>query len=326
MEHFYNIYGIRFRIRTNDRLISSRLRRALGFFKVSKIKNRTDVKLDFIYLRNKVFKFRLPKDAQLLGSFILNLNGQKVKGSTYYKDNRIFLIQEKLMYSHWDKQGGSCFIFSNSYINSRWLHYLINTSILDILSRKGYFPIHAAGTVINKKGVLFAGGSGSGKSTTIAYLIKKGFGFLGDDTVILRNKSKVWIYPFSPYISSDNSNFFSYFFKNKNIGQIKKITYYWFKEKGKFFLNIKKFNPNLFIEKAPLALIFFPILSKRDECKVKRISIQEASCRLLRQVTSIGEDKEKILLVNFLAKNVNCYKLYLGKNLKGLETKIKTLI
>lgn len=323
MEHFYNIYGVRFRIRTNNRLISFRLGRVLEFFKIRKIK-KIAVNLDFMYLKDKAFKFRLPKDAQLLDFFDLNFNGQDVRGFTYRKNNKTFLIQSKLMYSHWNEWGGGCFIFSNLYINSRWMHYLINTLILDILARRGYFPIHAAGVAVDKKGILFIGDSGKGKSTIAAYLTKRGFGFLGDDTVLLRRRSNLWIYPFSTYLSLDKEKPFKYFLKNKNLSRLKKNNG-WFKENGKFFLNIKKLKPHLFIERAPLTLLLFPILSNRAESSIERISFAEAFGILSKNIY-IFEVKEKGLLLGSLLKKRPYFKLYLGKNLKGLETKIKDII
>lgn len=58
------------------------------------------------------------------------------------------------------------------------MHYLA--------SRKG-MVIHAAGIEINKKGYLFAGRSGAGKTTISKQFVSKGFGsMLSDDRVIIR--------------------------------------------------------------------------------------------------------------------------------------------
>jgi len=64
----------------------------------------------------------------------------------------------------------------------------------NILSEKGLL-VHACGVGINKKGYLFAGRSGKGK-TTIARMAKKiGAKVLSDDRIIIRIlKNKVWIF------------------------------------------------------------------------------------------------------------------------------------
>lgn len=53
------------------------------------------------------------------------------------------------------------------------------------LAQKGYAMLHASGASRGEKCYIFAGRSGSGKTITVFNLMRKGFHFLGDDTIIL---------------------------------------------------------------------------------------------------------------------------------------------
>ena len=70
---------------------------------------------------------------------------------------------------------------------ARWLagHALFTLTLIECLKRRGRFSLHAAGLAIGGRGILVAGASGSGKSTTAVCLLRAGFGFLADDTVFL---------------------------------------------------------------------------------------------------------------------------------------------
>ena len=62
--------------------------------------------------------------------------------------------------------------------------------LAELLKGKGYFLAHCSGVEKNGQGIIFPGFSGAGKTTSCVALIRRGYGFLGDDRPILRyNKS-----------------------------------------------------------------------------------------------------------------------------------------
>lgn len=71
---------------------------------------------------------------------------------------------------------------------ARWAssHALFTVALVECLKRRGRFSLHAAGLALDGRGLLVAGTSGSGKSTTALALLRAGFGFLADDTLFLR--------------------------------------------------------------------------------------------------------------------------------------------
>ncbi len=66
------------------------------------------------------------------------------------------------------------------------LFYLITLSLAILLRYQGWFPLHAAALVRNSRGVLLTAESDSGKSTTTLNLVRQGWSYLSDDSVLLR--------------------------------------------------------------------------------------------------------------------------------------------
>lgn len=66
------------------------------------------------------------------------------------------------------------------------LPYLVAFSLAILLRVRGWFPLHAAGLVRGGRGLLVTGRSGSGKSTAALSLVRNGWAYLSDDTVLLR--------------------------------------------------------------------------------------------------------------------------------------------
>ena len=73
-------------------------------------------------------------------------------------------------------------------------HALLTVALTEAAKRFGRFPLHAAGLAIRGRGVLIAGTSGAGKSTTSVALVRAGFDFLSDDTVFLTSTPDgIWV-------------------------------------------------------------------------------------------------------------------------------------
>ncbi|MEF8866387.1 MAG: hypothetical protein V5A20_11560 [Salinibacter sp.] len=81
--------------------------------------------------------------------------------------------------------------------HSSLLSYMVALSLAILLRAHGWFPLHAAGLTREGRGVLLTARSGSGKTTTALSLVRKGWGYLSDDTVLLRSEdSRIRAYSF----------------------------------------------------------------------------------------------------------------------------------
>jgi len=65
-------------------------------------------------------------------------------------------------------------------------HPVLSVLLMELMKRRGLYPLHAAGLALDGHGVLLAGTSGAGKSTLSVALARRGFSFLSDDTVFLQ--------------------------------------------------------------------------------------------------------------------------------------------
>lgn len=68
------------------------------------------------------------------------------------------------------------------------LFYLTILSLVVLLQQRGLLVMHAAALARAQQGLLLIGHSGSGKSTTAFNLVRRGWGYLSDDTVLLRRR------------------------------------------------------------------------------------------------------------------------------------------
>ncbi len=75
-----------------------------------------------------------------------------------------------------------------------WLlsHPVLSLVLMELLKRRGFFPVHAACLALDGRGVLLAGTSGAGKSTLAVALARAGFAFLSDDTVFVQAEASGW--------------------------------------------------------------------------------------------------------------------------------------
>lgn len=66
------------------------------------------------------------------------------------------------------------------------LFYLITFSLVILLRYQGWYPLHTAALAQDGRGLLLVAESDSGKSTAALNLVREGWNYLSDDTVLLR--------------------------------------------------------------------------------------------------------------------------------------------
>jgi len=88
-------------------------------------------------------------------------------------------------------------------LNKDFISRFIFRPILDsLLSERGYIPIHAAGIAFGTGGCIIAGPAGSGKTSLLTGLVERGFGFMADDRILVKEDSVkgVCMHAFPEYI------------------------------------------------------------------------------------------------------------------------------
>lgn len=86
-------------------------------------------------------------------------------------------------------------------------HPLFTLPLVELLKRRGLYGLHAGGVCRAGRALLLPGTSGSGKSTLTLALARAGFGFLGDDTLFLR-QSRVLAFPDEFDLTDETVSFF----------------------------------------------------------------------------------------------------------------------
>ena len=82
---------------------------------------------------------------------------------------------------------------------------LFTLPLIEMLRRRGFYNIHAAGLCRGADAVLLAGASGAGKSTLTLAMTRAGWGYLGDDMLFLK-KDGVEVFGFPEGIDCFSEN------------------------------------------------------------------------------------------------------------------------
>lgn len=90
---------------------------------------------------------------------------------------------------------------------------IVESSLYYYLPSRGYSFLHAGG-VCKQKGVLFFGPSNIGKTSITLEMVKRGWDFLGDDTVIIGEKNRVLSYPKTIKLEGQNIATHPYLYKS----------------------------------------------------------------------------------------------------------------
>jgi hypothetical protein len=68
-------------------------------------------------------------------------------------------------------------------------HLMLTILLVEMLKRRGWYSLHAAGFSENERAILIPGTSGTGKSTLSVALLRAGFDYLSDDMVFLSQQN-----------------------------------------------------------------------------------------------------------------------------------------
>lgn len=162
--NFYKIYGLT-------------IKSSIPLHDSIKINNPNfyDVKIDYgkVYSENNI-------DTCSIGIF------------NFSPDNITFKIRDVASYKisngntiTVDTEGNSCFDEIKKYV--------LGSSLGMLLLQKNIVAIHGGAVVIDDNAIIISGNIGAGKTTTIANLLNKGYGFLSDDvSAIMKNNNNTY--------------------------------------------------------------------------------------------------------------------------------------
>ncbi len=80
---------------------------------------------------------------------------------------------------------------------------ILSTGLSILLHQRGFLPLHCAAIETDRGAAVFAGGSGTGKSTLVAAFLQRGFKIMADDMLALKlvDEREVTAFPGFPHLS-----------------------------------------------------------------------------------------------------------------------------
>jgi hypothetical protein len=190
-------------------------------------------------------------------------------------------------------------------------HPVLSLVIMELLKRRGFYPLHAAGLALDGHGVLLAGTSGAGKSTLSVALSRRGFSFLSDDTVFLESDAasawRVRAFPDQIDLCADSVDLFP------ELGQAAALPEGWRKRQIRAET---MYDTPIAWDVEPRTLIF-PRVSGAEKSVLEQISAEDALFELAPNVLLTGSDvaQRHLDALAGVVSQCRCYRLETGRDL-----------
>lgn len=172
-------------------------------------------------------------------------------------------------------------VASSGKYNYNIVYFLLTEVLTRILLECGFCAYHASSISLNGKAIVFMGESMSGKTTLSLKLLSKGYHYLGDDRIFIKN-GQVYSYPKPLHISHDVRSFFEDGYLKTN-------------KRGKSFVAFSKYiKPQCVSEKAELSSIFM-IKNNVEEMETTFVKKERGTIYGLNSLFYCNEELSQLL-------------------------------
>ena len=200
---------------------------------------------------------------------------------------------------------------------------LVSGPLIDTMKAEGRFYLHAAALSHNGIGYLISGDGGSGKTTSALNLVRSGFDYVSDDSLIVDNREgfirvSPWYHDF--HVESDTCRRYAelWHFADISLGEGEKHSI----DISRYF----KGRPKKWIEPS---VILFPRISAQKNSMLSPLKSMEMFSRLLKQIF-LGSDpvvaERQLEIIKMLAQTTCGYELISGEDLLEDPEKLSSLI
>lgn len=198
-------------------------------------------------------------------------------------------------------------------------HPLFTLPLVELLKRRGLYGLHAGGVCRNGRALLLPGTSGSGKSTLTLALARAGFGFLGDDTLFLK-ESRVLAFPDEFDLTDETVSFFPELAPLLDAGRPDG----WRKRQ----LRVEREYGAEVVWECEPALLVFPHVAGRPGSELTPMEPGEALLELAPNVllTEPGSSQSHLDVLAGLVERCRCYRLETGRDLEGAVRMLEALL
>jgi hypothetical protein len=206
-----------------------------------------------------------------------------------------------------------------------WLpsHPMVTLPLIEMLKRRGYYNIHAAGICIESQGILFPGTSGSGKSTLGLALLRGGCDFLGDDMQFLTADDAGWqvlSFPDEIDVTHQTATFFPELQHLSEVSQAQD----WPKQR----VLAEEFYRVNTIDSCTPGFLIFPKIAYTATSILKPMGTDEALLELIPNIllTESHSSQAHLNALTGLVKQCRCYRLETGTDFGDLPQRFQTLV
>jgi len=316
----YSISKVNLQVECEDKLLSKKVIDALDdyFFMTSDgfIPNSNNITMRF--KNNNNLSFKAPETAQeLFASSSLRV----LKNENIY-----YLLSESSVFQLELSKSLGIGLLDSTYWERcpKSKQEFLMLSLLWLLREHGLYGLHANGLVKDGFGILIAGGSGSGKSTTALSLIKQGWDYLSDDVTLFRHSSNgIETIAFQKGFSFDPHLADRYPELNK---PLKASSF----NGQKRFLDINSIYPNRFLSSCFPKVLIFPKIVSQNKSHLIPIDRSKALILLIDNSGGIMVDKKKVVkqieVLKQLVYQTDSYQLLAGRDLYEEPEKICEIV
>lgn len=183
--------------------------------------------------------------------------------------------------------------------------------LIHLFAQYGYYDLHGAGLTCNGRGYLFLGPSGSGKSSLALNLVKQGWGYASDDSLLMNaNKSDISVLSF-------RKNFYVAPMMAKRYPELAPaLKNHNQSDSDKCFIDLDEIWPNRFRSQFVPGKIFFCHVTGGETSEIRPITKKDALLRLLPQSASVFFNQafaqKQIVALKRLIEQTDCYALGAG--------------
>lgn len=198
-------------------------------------------------------------------------------------------------------------VASNSWSIAHVMFYPIWAQML---KAQGIFPIHAAGLERGGHGVLFPGKSNCGKSTLSLRLLKRGYKFLGDDTIFVKQSGEeveMLFFPEEVNICEEAVDLFSPLMHTQS-----NVEDRW---QPKASVNLNEIGANSIVESSRAEFLIFPVIAEDGKTSYEPVNPRDALAELVLYAFLFMDpqtSKENFAVLASLVQSVKSYRLYMG--------------
>lgn len=194
------------------------------------------------------------------------------------------------------------------------------SGLFTIMRFQGLFPIHASGLAAGRKGILITGDSGQGKTTLLLHLLKQGFRYLADDTLLVRENGQhvtMLAFPTPIRISPQAADFFP------ELSHV--IEEHQPDEQGKYHFSPPDAEPCDVARALLPGIALFPEITPNRTSSLHPVAPIDVAAEWMAENTFAGNTtlgRENFRILSRLLQSVRCYRVCLGREMAALGRQI----